>query len=141
MAEGQIRSGRTGSEVERVKGVGSGKVLEPGIELGTPVAQQRCMSAHCPQGYRRRPVRGRQCVFSENLVTLMESGKRNRPGTDVSAQHDSCMSAYKNNPTKHSTFFPIAVEKVEHKSPDLVTHVWIMSSPGSRKMETLTGLN
>ncbi|KAK2874612.1 hypothetical protein Q8A67_021765 [Cirrhinus molitorella] len=50
----QDRSGGTGSEVEREKGVGSGKVLEPGIELGTPVAQRRCMSAHCPQGYRRR---------------------------------------------------------------------------------------
>ncbi|KAK2905454.1 hypothetical protein Q8A67_007253 [Cirrhinus molitorella] len=54
------RSGRTGSEVEREKGVGSGRVLEPGIELGTPVAQRRCMSAHCPQGYRRRL----HCMFN-----------------------------------------------------------------------------
>ncbi len=30
------------------------KVLEPGFELGMPVAQRYDMSSHCPQGYRRR---------------------------------------------------------------------------------------
>ncbi len=44
----------TGSEVGEREGVGSGKVLEPGFELGTPIAQPRCMSAHCPQGYQSR---------------------------------------------------------------------------------------
>ncbi len=29
-------------------------ILKLGFELGTPVAQQRCMSACCPQGYRCR---------------------------------------------------------------------------------------
>ncbi len=35
----------------RKRGMGSGKILEPGFELGTPVAQQRIMSTSCPQGY------------------------------------------------------------------------------------------
>ncbi len=39
---------------ERWGGVGSGKVLEFGQELGMPVAQQHYMSACCPQGCRRR---------------------------------------------------------------------------------------
>ncbi len=40
-----------GSKVEE-RERGSGKVM-PGFKLGTPEAQQRNMSARCPQGYRR----------------------------------------------------------------------------------------
>lgn len=32
----------------RERGAGSGKDLEPGFELGTPVVQQHCMSMHLP---------------------------------------------------------------------------------------------
>ncbi len=39
---------------ERERGVGSGKVLELGFELGMLVTQWHYMSMHCPLGYRRR---------------------------------------------------------------------------------------
>lgn len=35
---------------ERDREAGSGKVNKPGLELGTPVAHQRYMSACCTQG-------------------------------------------------------------------------------------------
>ncbi len=36
------------------RGLGSGKVFEPGFELWTPVAQLRYISARCPQGYQHQ---------------------------------------------------------------------------------------
>ncbi len=39
----------TGSELG---GGGLGKFLEPGFELGKPIAQWHYMLAHCPQGYQ-----------------------------------------------------------------------------------------
>ncbi len=45
---GPCRDDRRGSG--REMGVGSGKVLELGFELGSPVTQQHYMSARCPRG-------------------------------------------------------------------------------------------
>ncbi len=62
----QIRADRKRSGRER-GGVGSGKVLESGFELGTPVAQKPFMSARCPQDYQRRLVYLFKYVFGVTL--------------------------------------------------------------------------
>ncbi len=43
----------------RERGMGLGKVRKPGLELGTPEAQRRYMSARCLRCHRRQP----ECIF------------------------------------------------------------------------------
>ncbi len=64
---------RAESLEERERGVGPGKVLKLGFELGMPIAQRCCMLAHCPQGNWRRPT---CCFLKENQYLGVKSGPR-----------------------------------------------------------------
>ncbi len=62
----------------RERGVGLGKVREPGLELGMPEAQWHYMLARCPQGHRRR----QQVIFYYlHLLLLCYSGITSTPFT------------------------------------------------------------
>ncbi len=54
---------QTGSEVG--EGTGSGKVLEPRFELGTPITQWRYMSAHLPT---RLSAWTKEVILNRNIV-------------------------------------------------------------------------